>query len=103
MARYRSPRFLAPPESRPDRETALNRFRKRTRENSFAVFAVPESIRLKSDMQQLGNADKNASDYVTRTFQRIFGRAEKVRGAAPSLRHRLTRFPDQLEPLSQPK
>jgi hypothetical protein len=28
------------------------------------------------------------------TFQRIFGRTEKIRGAAPSLRHRLTRSPD---------
>jgi hypothetical protein len=37
-----------------DRETALNGFRKRTRENSFAAFAVPEPIGLKSDIRLSG-------------------------------------------------
>jgi hypothetical protein len=31
-------------------------------------------------MQQLGNAGKNALDYVTRTFQRIFGTVNKPQG-----------------------
>ena len=42
----------------------------------LAAFAVPEPIGLKSDMQQFGGAVKRASDYVTRTFQLIFGTAE---------------------------
>ena len=36
-------------------------------------------------MQQFGSAVKSASDYVTPTFQRIFGRTEKARGAGPTL------------------
>jgi hypothetical protein len=42
----------------------------------LCAFAVPEPIGPKSDMQQFGNTGKNALDYVTRTFQRIFGTAE---------------------------
>jgi hypothetical protein len=42
--------------------------------------SLRKPIGLKSDIRQLGSAGKNAFDYVTRTFQRIFGTVNKPQG-----------------------
>jgi hypothetical protein len=63
-----------------DRETALNGFRKRTRENSFAAFAVPEPIGLKSDIRHSAGAGKTALDYVTRRFNASSAELKKLVG-----------------------